>query len=72
MIRTHYCNQLSKKEVGKTVCLAGWVYRRRDHGKLIFIDLRDRTGIVQIVFNPKQAREVYEQADKVIARIEGK
>lgn len=51
--RSHTCNALSKKEEGSHVTLSGWVHRRRDHGNLIFIDLRDRYGTTQLIFDPK-------------------
>lgn len=55
--RDTWCGQVLGDKVGGQVRLSGWVHRRRDHGGLIFIDLRDRTGLVQLVFNPDEAGE---------------
>ncbi len=62
MLRTHTCGQLNKGDVGKDVVLCGWVHRRRDHGKLIFIDIRDRYGFTQVMFSPKDAPEAHKKA----------
>jgi len=63
--RTHSCNDLGKKNVGEQVTLMGWVLRRRDHGGVIFIDLRDRGGITQVVFNPEIDPEVHAKAHQL-------
>ncbi len=62
MLRTHTCGELSVKDVDTTVTLCGWVAVRRDHGKLIFIDIRDRAGLTQVVFLPKDCPEAYKIA----------
>ena len=50
--RTHYCGSIDKKNIGQEVAIAGWIHRRRDHGGVIFFDIRDETGLVQVVYNP--------------------
>src|SRR3974377_1654951 len=51
-MRSHYCGQVNGQLIGATVAVAGWVHRRRDHGGVIFADVRDREGLVQVVFHP--------------------
>ncbi|WP_187362485.1 aspartate--tRNA ligase [Massilia rubra] len=63
-MRTNYCGLVTEELLGQTVSLCGWVHRRRDHGQLIFIDLRDREGLVQVVCNPEQA-EMFKVAEAV-------
>ena len=60
--RTHYCAELRESDIGKQVCVMGWVQRQRDLGALIFIDLRDRTGIVQLAFDSDSDKEIFEKA----------
>jgi len=75
MYRSRNCGELRKKDVGEEALLAGWVHRRRDHGGLIFIDLRDRSGIVQVVFN-QENKELHALASKLrgefVASVRGK
>ena len=74
-MRSHYCGQLNSAHVGQEVELCGWVHRRRDHGGVIFIDLRDREGLVQVVYDPDKP-EIFSLAEQVrneyVLRVKGR
>ncbi len=76
MIRTHTCGELNKNHINQTVTLCGWVHKRRDHGKLTFIDIRDRYGVTQIFFMAKIAAEAHKAAEglgpEFVVRVTGK
>ena len=63
-MRTNYCGLVTEELLGQTVSLCGWVHRRRDHGGLIFLDLRDRYGFTQVVFDP-ESPAIFQRAEKV-------
>ncbi len=69
--RTHHCAQLRKTDIDRQVILSGWVASRRDHGGLVFIDLRDREGVTQIVFDPQALPEVHNLRSEYVIRVEG-
>jgi aspartyl-tRNA synthetase len=76
MYRTHHCEELSTENIGETVTLSGWVNHRRDHGGIIFIDLRDKYGLTQIVFDPAVNAEAHKLAEEIrpewVIKIAGK
>ena len=57
MYRDYYCGEPNEELIGKEIELSGWINKRRDHGGLLFIDLRDRTGLIQVVFDPENIKE---------------
>jgi len=65
LLKSHSCGELNKDDIASKVTLAGWVNRRRDHGGLIFIDLRDREGVVQVVFNPERSKPCHDIANQL-------
>jgi aspartyl-tRNA synthetase len=75
LMRSHYCGQVDEKLLGQEVTVAGWVHRRRDHGGVIFVDLRDREGLLQIVFDPDSAA-VFKEAERLrnefVVRVSGR
>jgi aspartyl-tRNA synthetase len=74
-MRTYYCGELSEASLGKEVVVCGWVHYRRDLGGLIFLEIRDRTGLVQTVFSPQQSTELFKIAEQIrkeyVVRIQG-
>ena len=74
-MRSHYCGQVDERLIGQTLQVAGWVHRRRDHGGIIFIDLRDREGLLQIVFDPDSPalfREAERLRNEFVVRVKGR
>ena len=74
MMRSHYCGEINESHIKKNIEICGWVHRRRDHGGVIFIDLRDREGLLQIVFDPEQA-SIFALAERIrseyVLRVKG-
>jgi len=74
-MRSHYCGHIDESEIGKTISVAGWVHRRRDHGGVIFVDLRDREGLLQVVFDPSDGdtfRAAESLRSEFVIRVSGK
>ena len=67
MYKTHTCGELGTTHIGQEVTLAGWVHRYRDHGGVLFVDLRDRFGIVQVVLDPDQLNDQFKTAEQIRA-----
>src|SRR5690349_21594058 len=63
-MRSHYCGQVNESLIGQHIEVAGWVHRRRDHGGVIFVDLRDREGLLQVVFDPDH-KEMFANAERL-------
>jgi len=63
-MRSHYCGQVNESLIGQEIDVAGWVHRRRDHGGVIFVDLRDREGLLQVVFDP-DAKAIFADAERL-------
>jgi len=64
MMRSHYCGQVDEKQIGEEIAVCGWVHRRRDHGGVIFVDLRDREGLLQVVFDPDRP-DIFAEAERI-------
>ena len=73
-MRSHFCGDINSSDIGSNIEISGWVHKRRDHGGVIFLDIRDLHGIVQVVFNP-DLKEVFDTADscrsEYVVHIEG-
>ncbi|MCK5503821.1 MAG: hypothetical protein KAJ10_01590, partial [Thermodesulfovibrionia bacterium] len=74
-MRTHLCGEVSTKEIGSGIKLVGWTNKWRDHGGVVFIDLRDRSGLVQVVFSPEVDVEIHKAAHRIrnefVIQVEG-